>query len=259
MSEKYDQQFKDKENLIMTENSGFNPKSGVIIDSSNLSDYLKQFSNIKFHHIDLINTITNTEGGISGGSSDVLQMFGSRDDDELIILTFLPDGKVWALSDMEVEGMYREEEYPAYLIHHTPDVRMNNIDSWSNYACSDDTDTFMASFLQAIVSISGEGLGSDSVNLFEDKYSECNAIWSDSLTGFYDVPEEAEEAEYWTYAGFWMISQCDADLSIENNQFLYDGEAIELQDAYDELSEKIWEVGYEEYNVSVGAGLLVKK
>lgn len=227
----------------------FKPKSGNLIEINELNTYLKNFNNIEFNYVNLVNFISNSEDGISGGNSTVIQMIGSRDNNELIILTFLPDNIVWVLSDMNYEDEYRFEDYPNYIINYSNDVVKNNI-KWKDYGCEE-----MKSFFSAIQSIPEEGTESDNIIEFENENSQCNVIWDNRLTGLY----MGEDEDYLTYVGFWNISLYDIDIKIENDVFLFNDNEIDFVSIYEELSTRIFDTAYnEEDNASVGVGLLQK-
>jgi len=237
----------------------FKPKSGKLIQVNELGEYLNKFSNIEFDYVEIVNMLTNTEGGISGGSSSTLQLIGTRDDDNILILTMFSNGTVWVLSDNDSEDEYIFEEYPEYICKYSSDVLQENI-KWRDYGCQSDDDSCIKKFLEAVKSIPEEGISSDSINEFENENETCSAIWSESTSGFEDVPKEAEDEDYWTYAGFINIYTQEFIVNIKNNMFVVNGEEHSFDEIYNVLTDQIENMAWDgEDGVFVGAGLLQKK
>lgn len=200
--------------------------------------------------------ITNTEGGITGDNSNVIQFLGSRDDFDVLILTFLPNGLVWALSDSELEDVYRYEEYPKYLSKYSQDAIINDI-NWANYGCGNDSSSCINKFIQAISSIIEEGTSSDTINEFEDEYPECIVSWSKSLTGLDYITSKLENNESWQYTGYSVICATELEISLDKNKFTIDNEDYEFEKIYDELSDILFNKAWnEESGVFVGVGIL---
>ena len=237
----------------------FKPKSGKLIKVNELGEYLSKFSNIEFDCVDIVNMLTNTEGGISGGSSTTLQLIGTRDDDDILILTMFSNGTVWALCDNDSEDEYRFEEYPEYICKYSNDILQENI-NWKDYGCNNDDDSCIKKFLEAVKSITEEGVESDSINEFEDEYETCSPVWSQSTSEFDEVPEEAEDDDYWTYAGFLNIFTTELIINVENNMFVVNSEEYGFDEIYNVLTDKIENMAWDgEDGTLVGAGLLQKK